>query len=99
MKVTRETGEQIMTIEQPFNFKSSSGDGKSGSIQDLGGAPFGIEKIKGSVTLKLKGAKPKSVTACDENGYAADKSVKTSGSAGKFAIQLNEDVVYYVIQR
>ncbi len=91
---------QVMTIEQPYNFKTSSGDGMGGSIQNMGGAPFGIKKFSGSVTLKLKGAKPKSVTACDENGYAFEgKKVNNSGSGSKFKIDLNEDVVYYVIQR
>ena len=90
---------QVMTIERPYQFKSSSGDGKSGSIQNMGGAPIGIEQLNGSITLKLKGAKPKNVQACDENGYAFDKSVQSSGSASAFKINLNKDVVYYVVQR
>ena len=90
---------QVMSIERPYQFKTSSGDGKSGTIQNMGGAPMNIEAFAGAVTLKLKGAKPKSVVACDENGYATDKQVQSSGSSKSFTISLNKDVVYYVITR
>jgi hypothetical protein len=90
---------QVMTLEQLYGFEATGLGSLSGRIVSTGSAPYGVEKIRGTVTLSLKGATPSRVTACDENGYATQKQVRTSGSASAFTITLNEDVVYYVIQR
>jgi len=90
---------QVMTIEQPYGFDATGQDDMSGRIINTGSAPFGVKKIRGSITLSLKGSRPSRVTACDENGYATGKQVETSGTASAFKVDLREDVVYYVIRR
>ena len=64
---------QAMTEEQPFGFKTSGGATKK--IENLGSAPFGVKRINATVTLKLTGYGTPTVTALDENGYAAKKDV------------------------
>src|SRR5689334_6071170 len=63
---------QVMTQEQPTGFKA-----ENGTITSLGGAPFGVKKVRGTVELKLSGdggAAP-TVNALDENGYPSKKAV------------------------
>jgi hypothetical protein len=87
---------QVMTQEQPTGFKA-----ENGTITALGGAPFGVRKIQGTVEFKLSGggAAPV-VTALDENGYPSNKAVNSkAGDGGAVQLPLLEDVVYYVIGR
>ncbi len=90
---------QAMTLEQLYGFQATGAGSLSGTIRNTGSAPYGVEKIRGTITLSLKGPAPPRITACDENGYATEKEIQTSGEASAFFIPLKEDVVYYVIQR
>jgi hypothetical protein len=87
---------QVMTQEQPYGFRTD-GD----RIVNLGGAPFGVKKIEGTVELSLGGASTGAkVVALDENGYPTNKAVKTGSSKhGSVTIPLVEDVIYYVVTR
>ena len=89
---------QVMTQEQPTGFKADGG-----TITSLGGAPFGVKKIQGTIELRLQAgaaAGAPTVTALDENGYPIKKSVtpKPAGS-GAVELPLLDDVVYYTITR
>ena len=87
---------QVMTEEQPYGFKS-----EKGKIIDLGGAPFGVKKIDAKISLRLEGTGNPRITALDENGYATQKTVLTSGDGIKIPlkIQLAEDSIYHIVQR
>ncbi len=89
---------QAMTEERPFGYKTTGGATKT--IADLGSAPFGVKRIDATVTLKLAGNDTPTVTALDENGYATEKVVKTTGGGGKpLEIKLADDAVYHVVTR
>jgi hypothetical protein len=90
---------QCMTIDQLYGWASSEPGGLGGTIRDVGTAPWGVERFKASVTLKLKGDVPALVVACDENGYATDKSVEVSGPAGSFTVKIGPSTAYTVVQR
>lgn len=90
---------QCMTVDQFHGWKSSETGGMGGTIQNVGAAPWGVQKLDVSVTLKLDGQQPTRVIACDENGYATDTAVKTSGSEKQFTVNIDETTVYTVIER
>lgn len=90
---------QCMNIDQFYGWETSSSDGMSGTIHNVGSAPWGVQKFNVAVTFKLKGRKPNKVTACDENGYATDKTVESSGEAQNFTVQIDETTVYTIIER
>ena len=85
---------QVMTEEQPYGFKVEDGE-----IIEMGGSPFGVKKIDARVSLKLEGSGKPTVTALDENGYAVQKAVTTSGGGTKMplVIQLAEDSIYHIV--
>jgi hypothetical protein len=87
---------QAMTEEQPYGFKT-----ENGTITDLGGSPLGVRKIAARLSLRLKGTGRPTVTALDENGYATDKKIKTSGDGIQtpLVVELAEDALYHIIQR
>jgi len=87
---------QVMTQEQPTGFKADGG-----TITSLGGSPFGVKKIQGTIELRLQpDAAAPTVSALDENGYRSDKTVAAKGDpAGTLELPLLEDVVYYVVTR
>ena len=58
-----------------------------------------MEKINGEIVLKLKGTKPGRITACNENGYAIQTKIKSSGRAGNLSIRLPETAAYLIISR
>jgi len=90
---------QCMTIDQMYGWETSGEGGLSGTIRSLGSAPWGVEKFDASVILKLKGAKPSKVIACDENGYATDRTVKSHGDAQNFTVKIDEATAYTIIER
>ncbi len=90
---------QCMTVDQFNGWRSSEPGGMGGTIQSVGAAPWGVQKFDVSVTLKLKGPKPTKVIACDENGYATDKTVRTSGPAKRFTVNIDPTTAYTVIER
>jgi hypothetical protein len=71
----------------------------NGTIQNVGSAPWGVQKFDASVTLRLKGRKPGKITACDENGYATERIVESSGDAENFTVEIDEVTAYTVIER
>jgi hypothetical protein len=91
---------QVMTQEQPYGFRTD-GD----KIVNLGGAPFGVKKIEGTIELQFAaGAGGDSanakVVALDENGYPTSRRVEgKAGAAGSLVLPLLEDVIYYVVTR
>ena len=96
LKNSRKILIQAMTQEQPYGFKA-----EEDKITDLGGAPFGVKKIDARISIRLEGAGEPAVIALDENGYAASKSVSTSGDGIKtpLVIQLAEDSIYSIVLR
>jgi len=90
---------QCMTIDQLHRWASSEAGGKGGKIQSVGSAPWGLEKIDAVVTLRGSGLKPRKVVACDENGYATDRTVETRAEDGGLVIQIDPATVYTVIGR
>jgi hypothetical protein len=90
---------QCMTIDQLYGWETSAPDGFSGTIQSVGSAPWGVQRFDVSVTLKLNGAAPTAVTACDENGYATKKPVRTEGPAARFMVKIDGETAYTVIER
>ena len=90
---------QCMTIDQLHGWASSEAGGKRGTIQHVGSAPWGVEKIKAVVSLLWSGPSPRKVIACDENGYATDRIVETWMDAGGLAMRIDEATAYTVVER
>jgi hypothetical protein len=84
---------QAVTEEQPYGFRT-----EGNRITDMGGAPFGVKRIRARVSLPLKGARAPRVVALDENGYATGRMVATSPRPeGELQVTLAEDAIYHVI--
>jgi hypothetical protein len=90
---------QCMTVDQPYGWETSEAGGMSGTIGDVGSAPWGVEEIDASVTLRWNGSRPPRVVACDENGYATDRQTEISSSAGAVKLKIHETTPYTVIIR
>jgi len=90
---------QCMTIDRLYAWQTSQPDGMAGTIRSVGSAPWGVEKIKASVTLRLKGQKPTKIIVCDENGYPKNEKTTISPTANSFKIKINETATYTVILR
>ena len=88
-----------MTIEQFFGFEATGSGNLSGTIENVGSTPIGVERFDASVTLRLTGSDPCRVIACDEHGYQRDTPIKTSGNADALTIQLDPVSAYHVITR
>ncbi len=89
---------QCMTIDQPYGWRTSEPDGLAGTIRSLGSAPWGMERIKAAVTLRLNGSGVR-VIACDENGYATDKKTTVSTAPGGLKIDIDETSPYTIVLR
>ena len=90
---------QCMTIDQLYGWETSEPGGMAGTIRDVGSAPWGVQKIDASVTLRLPGDAPMQIIACDENGYPTDHVTPTSGPAEAFTLQIHETTPYTVVVR
>jgi hypothetical protein len=90
---------QCMTIDQPYGWATSEPGGKGGTIRDVGSAPWGVEKIDAIVRLRPRGRGPSKVLACDENGYATERTVSKSESGSGLVIRIDETAAYTVIER
>ncbi|MBN2327696.1 MAG: hypothetical protein JXR73_11135 [Candidatus Omnitrophica bacterium] len=90
---------QAMTIERPYGFRASNG--KDGTITDMGGYPFGVEKIQATISLQWSGANTAQLTPLDENGYPADAPaiIQRQNSDQPFVFSLKENAVYHILQR
>lgn len=92
LKTSRKILIQTMTAEQPYGFKT-----ENGAITDLGGAPFGVEKIDAKISLKSSSKGVPKIIALDENGYPTEKAVAISNES-PLGIQLSEDSIYHIVQ-
>lgn len=90
---------QCMSVDQLHGWATSDGNGKSGTIQSVGTAPWGVEKIEAVVSLRWTGPNPSRVVACDENGYATDRKIETRSADDRLWIRVDESTAYTVIQR
>ena len=90
---------QCTTIDQLYGWETSEPGGMGGAIVSAGSAPWGMEKIRVSVTLRLKGGGPGKAVACDENGYSTSKETVISGPVSALNIQINETTPYTVVLR
>ncbi len=90
---------QCMTVDQLYGWASSQSGGMGGTIHSVGSAPWGVEKIQATVTLRSKGGGSGRVIVCDENGYATDKKTAVSVSGGAMTLKINETATYTVVLR
>jgi hypothetical protein len=90
---------QCMTIDQLYGWETSEPGGMGGAIRSVGSAPWGVQNIDVTVTLRLPGGKPKQVVACDENGYATDKETPTSSTGEALTLRIDETTPYTVVLR
>lgn len=89
---------QCVTTEQRPGFKASNG--ADGIIQDLGGPPVGMEKIRCTVSLTLDPAGSARVVALDPHGEPRNDGVMvTGGGRDPLVIRLIEDAPYHVVLR
>ncbi|MCC7568475.1 MAG: hypothetical protein KO463_02530, partial [Candidatus Methanofastidiosa archaeon] len=89
---------QCTTVDQPYGWRTSEPDGLAGTIRSVGSAPWGMERIKAAVTVRLKGSGVRVVT-CDENGYATDKKTTVSTAPGGLKIEIDETSPYTIVLR
>ena len=88
---------QVMTEEKPYGFET-----EGNKITKLGGIPFLVKNIEGKISMKDENSSGKlKIIALDENGYKTDKKVdfKRNKAGQTLNIELNKDVLYYVIKR
>jgi len=90
---------QCMSTDQLHGWITSEPGGKGGTIQNVGSAPWGMEKIEAVVGLRWNGPSPSKVVACDENGYATDRTVEIRAEAGELTVRIDEATAYTVVQR
>jgi hypothetical protein len=83
---------QAMTEEKPTGFKTDRETGTR-RIESIGRDPWLVRDITGTVTLKRPDAAKLKLTPLDYNGYR-----KTARPVGA-KIELDRDVVYYLIER
>ena len=90
---------QCMTIDQLHGWSTSQAGAKAGTIQDVGSAPWGMEQIDATVTLRWDGPPPLRIVACDENGYPTDQKVHWRREGAALTIPIDESMAYTVIER
>ncbi len=90
---------QSMTIEQAYGFRATGKGNRSGRIEALGSAPWGVERFRARVTLELEGGGKPRVIACDEHGYPREREVRVSGRSARLAVTLDEASPYHVVVR
>jgi hypothetical protein len=90
---------QCMTIEQFYGFESAGDQNLSGTIQNVGAAPCGVQLLDVSLSLKLDGTEPVRVVACDEHGYPRDTTIAVAGSANEPEFTLDPESIYHIVLR
>ena len=89
---------QATTTDRPFGFKVKGGK-KDGTIDEVGGYPLTMEKVRTTVTLKASQGKWKAI-ALDGNGYATKTKVAVTGGRGKpLSVILPADAIWTVLER
>ncbi len=90
---------QCMTIDQLYGWETSEPGGMGGTIRNVGSAPWGVQEIRATVTLRWLADKPQRVIACDENGYATDRTTNVSSTSDGLKLRINRSTPYTVILR
>ncbi len=90
---------QCTTLDQPYGWHTSDANGLGGTIEEVGGAPWGMQRYHASVTLQWAGESAVTAIACDENGYATDKPVALQRETGQVVIPIEETSAYTIITR
>ena len=88
-----------MTVDQTYGWTTSQPAGMGGTIENTGSAPWGMQKIDATVTLRLAAGEPPKVIACDENGYATNRRTETSGTADSCIVRIHETSPYTIVLR
>ncbi|MBN2713404.1 MAG: hypothetical protein JXR97_13370, partial [Planctomycetes bacterium] len=86
---------QVMTEDKNFGWKTS-GD-KTKTITDLGAPPLLVKDIKGSIAVRHENASGMEAIALDANGYMKEKTGSAKGN--RIDINLEKDVLYYIIRK
>jgi hypothetical protein len=91
---------QCTTVDQPYGWHTSEPHGLGGTIEEIGGAPWGMERYHASVTLQWAGHSPVTVMGCDENGYATEKPIVTYPlDNGQVTLDIEETSTYTIVTR
>jgi hypothetical protein len=90
---------QCTTLDQPYGWRTSDANGLGGTIEEVGSAPWGMQRIHASVTLHWAGQPAVAVTVCDENGYATDKPVACEQGHDQVLIPIEETGTYTIVTR
>ena len=96
LKDSRRILVQAMTEEQTYGFKA---DPKSGLIQDVGTAPFGVQKISATLTIKLSNAGSVKFQPLDENGYPTTAPITSSAKGDSITFTLPATTLYTVLTK
>jgi hypothetical protein len=96
LSVSKKVLIQATTEDQPYGFRV-----EDGKIASIGSAPYAFKAIDATVRLKLTGDGATRIVALDENGYATEKPVETSGDGVQkpLVIRLRGDSLYHVVLR
>jgi len=91
---------QVITEEQNSNWRVEP-HGEGWKIADPGGAPLQVRAAAGSVGIKGSNASGITVTALDQDGYPLDRrvAVSSAGAGMGIRVELEPDVLYYIIER
>ncbi len=90
---------QCMTIDQLCGWETSEAGGAGGTIRSVGSAPWGLQRIAATVTLRLRDAGSPRAVACDENGYATDKQTSIAQGPDGLTVHIDETSPYTVLLR
>ena len=85
---------QVMTHDQPFGYRTSGGNALK-QITELGGPPFGIEKIDARLSIPAN----LQVTALDANGYPTNEALQRKATDAAAHVTLRPDRIYYLLER
>jgi hypothetical protein len=84
---------QVMTEDRNYGWKTEGDTVKT--ITDMGAPPIVVREMAGSVELRRRDAAGLRAIALDHNGYRREMIAR--GGAGSLRIELQPDVLYYVI--
>ena len=90
---------QCTTLDQPYGWHTSEPNGLAGTIEEVGGAPWGMQRCQATVSLPWAGPDSVAVVACDENGYATDKPVALQRDTDRVLITIEETSAYTIVTR
>jgi hypothetical protein len=88
---------QVVTTEVPFGWETEP-EGDWLKLLNVGAPPMNVLKVAGQVEVKRQDARSLTVQALDANGYPMDRPVSVDAGDESLVLQLEPDVLYYVIQ-